>query len=116
LVEEQYMLGGPDIAVEIVSRDSRKRDHEVKRALYESAGVTEYWIIDPLKRQAHFLELQEGHYESASLDEERFFRCRVIPGFWLDAEWLFQAPSPSAYRCLEQILAGPPRRSRKRKR
>lgn len=116
LVEERHMLVGPDIAVEIVSRDSRKRDYEVKRALYQSAGVTEYWIIDPLKRQAHFLELQEGLYEPAPLAKERFFRCRVIPEFWLDLDWLFQAPLPSAYRCLEQILGGWPRRTRKRKR
>src|SRR5437870_5587058 len=42
LVEERHLLGGPDIAVEIVSRDSRRRDYTDKRQLYEDAGVAEY--------------------------------------------------------------------------
>jgi len=116
VVEQRHILGGPDIAVEIVSRDSRKRDYEVKRELYEAAGVAEYWIIDPLKDQATFLRLQEGEYESVPLDHEHIFQSEVIPGFWLDVQWLFEEPLPRAYRCLEQILAGQPRRIRKRKR
>jgi Uma2 family endonuclease len=116
VVEQRHILGGPDIAVEIVSRDSRKRDYEVKRELYEAAGVTEYWIIDPLKDQALFLGLREGQYEPMPLDNEHIFHSGVIPGFWLDRQWLFQKPLPRAYRCLEQILASQPRRTRKRKR
>src|SRR5829696_954742 len=37
LVHDRDMDGGPDIAVEIVSRDSRTRDYVEKRQLYESA-------------------------------------------------------------------------------
>jgi Uma2 family endonuclease len=91
LVEQRHMLGGPDIAVEIVSRDSRARDYGVKRELYQSAGVAEYWIIDPLKGQALF------------------------PGFWLDVHWLFSSPLPKAYHCLAQILKVRPRSARKKK-
>jgi len=116
LVDERHMVGGPDIAVEIVSRDSRKRDYEMKRELYEAAGVAEYWIIDPLKNQALFLGLRDGEYEPAPLDDDRIFHSGVIPGFWLDVQWLFAEPLPRPYLCLQQILAGKPRRARKRKR
>jgi Uma2 family endonuclease len=39
--------GAPDIAVEIVSSDSRSRDYARKKDLYERAAVREYWIIAP---------------------------------------------------------------------
>ena len=116
LVEERHMLGGPDIAVEIVSRESRQRDYGEKRDLYQDAGVSEYWIVDPLQSRAEFLALREGQYEILPLEQNQIFRCSVIPGFWLDVSWLLERPVPRAYRCLEQILATPKKRSSKRKR
>jgi Uma2 family endonuclease len=115
LVEQRHMLGGPDIAVEIVSRDSRARDYGVKRELYQSAGVAEYWIIDPLKGQALFLRLEDGKYQAAELESGHVFRSSVIPGFWLDVHWLFSSPLPKAYHCLAQILKVRPRSARKKK-
>jgi Uma2 family endonuclease len=60
LVEERAMTGGPDIAVEIVSRDSRQRDYGEKKQLYAEAGVTEYWIIDPSNNAANFIVCMRG--------------------------------------------------------
>lgn len=51
LADERGMKGGPDIAVEVVSRDSRTRDYLEKKQRYLEAGVPEYWIIDPLARR-----------------------------------------------------------------
>jgi Uma2 family endonuclease len=39
--------GAPEIVIEIGSPGTRKRDETIKRRLYERAGVTEYWIVDP---------------------------------------------------------------------
>ena len=107
LVHDNEMEGGPDIAVEIVSRDSRNRDYGEKLELYRDAGVSEYWIVDPLQRRVQFLGLTEGRYELLPLEDNRIFRCRVIPGFWLDVNWLLSRPVPPAYRCLQEILAQP---------
>ncbi len=105
LVQEREMRGGPDVAIEIVSRDSRTRDYGEKKRVYEKAGVTEYWIIDPLKNRVQFFRLKQGRYELVPLDAYRIFRSEVLPGFWLDIEWLLGKPLPNAYSCLQQLLS-----------
>jgi Uma2 family endonuclease len=39
--------GTPELDEEIGSTSTRRRDETVKRALYERAGVSEYWFVDP---------------------------------------------------------------------
>src|SRR5437899_139118 len=58
LITRREMRGSPDVAVEVVSRDSRSRDYGLKKRIYEKAGVREYWIIDPIKKRAEFHRLK----------------------------------------------------------
>jgi Uma2 family endonuclease len=39
--------GAPELVIEIGSPGTRKRDETIKRRLYERAGVSEYWVVDP---------------------------------------------------------------------
>ena len=43
----------PDLAIEILSQSTAKRDQQLKKSLYQRVGVAEYWIVDP---QAHVVE------------------------------------------------------------
>ena len=43
----QNLQGAPELVIEINSRGTRGRDETIKRRLYERAGVTEYWCVDP---------------------------------------------------------------------
>jgi Uma2 family endonuclease len=104
LVSDRRMMGGPDIAVEVVSRDSRQRDYGEKKQLYADAGVTEYWIIDPLQQRCEFHRLHEGHYELVPLEHNRIFRSAVLEGFWLDVEWLLAETLPNEYDLLQELV------------
>jgi len=41
------IYGAPDLAMEVLSPSTRKKDTGIKVTKYGSAGVREYWIIDP---------------------------------------------------------------------
>lgn len=43
--------GAPDWIIEIVSPGSQRMDYMVKLFKYHSAGVREYWIVDPEKKR-----------------------------------------------------------------
>lgn len=84
--------GVPDVAVEILSPGTAKKDREIKRKEYAKAGVVEYWIIDPEGRTVEVMRGGEDDYEMT----ERFGKTGVLtsdmfPGFSLSLAELFAA-------------------------
>jgi Uma2 family endonuclease len=100
-------LEGPaDLVVEVVSPTSRQRDRVDKFREYEAAGVGEYWLIERDRKQADFFGLgPDGRYQ-ALLVQDGIFRSRVLPGFWLRIEWLWQDPTPELQALRELGLLG----------
>jgi len=96
-----YLDGAPDIAVEIISPESRGRDRGEKFYEYEQAGVREYWLIDPDRRQAEFYRLGEDGVFRFVAVEGGVFRSEVLGGFWLEVEWLWREPLPSLMEVLK---------------
>ena len=43
--------GAPDFIIEIVSPSSQRMDYLTKLFKYRTAGVREYWVIDPIQRK-----------------------------------------------------------------
>ncbi|HMV48828.1 MAG TPA: Uma2 family endonuclease [Blastocatellia bacterium] len=104
LITRHYLDGPADLAIEIVSPESRKRDRKVKFAEYQIAGISEYWLIDPDKQTADFYQLDEdGSYEAAALDEEGFYHSRAVAGFRLRTDWLWQSPLPATLDVLREL-------------
>jgi Uma2 family endonuclease len=103
-LQETYLDGPADLAVEIVSPDSVGRDRGDKFYEYEAGGVPEYWLIDPQRQQAEFYQRGEDeHYHPLFPDEEGRYHAQTVPGFWLRVEWLWQEPLPSSIRAVGEI-------------
>ncbi|MCL5995272.1 MAG: Uma2 family endonuclease [Chloroflexi bacterium] len=91
---EERLVGPADLVVEIISDDSVQRDRRDKFKEYRTAGIREYWIIDPRasKRRADFFRLTEdGDYELFATEDDERVASLVLPGFWLRPAWLWQA-------------------------
>lgn len=43
-------VGAPDWVIEIVSSSTQQNDYGIKLFKYHTAGVQEYWIVNPMKR------------------------------------------------------------------
>ena len=48
-IGDKRAYGAPDLVIEVLSESNMKRDLTTKLAVYSSAGVREYWIVDPFK-------------------------------------------------------------------
>jgi Uma2 family endonuclease len=95
MIQPTLIEGAPDLIVEIVSPDSVERDWREKYLEYQTAGVGEYWVVDlEYQRMAVYWLDEQGHYQAASV-EEGVYHSQVLPGFWLQAEWLWQEPLPN---------------------
>lgn len=95
IIRPTLVEGAPDLVMEIVSPDSVERDWREKYLEYEAAGVGEYWVVDlEYQRLAVYRLDEQGRYQAVSA-EEGVCRSRVLPGFWLRAEWLWQEPLPN---------------------
>lgn len=73
----------PDIVIEILSPGTRRRDLELKRALYARFKVPEYWIVDPDGRAVAVLTLAGDSYEQVPGEGDGAITSRVLPALEL---------------------------------
>jgi Uma2 family endonuclease len=107
-LQETHLDGPADLVVEIMSPESVGRDRGEKFYEYARGGVPEYWLIDPQEQWAEFYQLQEGHYVPVLSGNTGKYHSSVLPGFWLQVEWLWQEPLPSPIRALAEIVGMDP--------
>lgn len=90
-----YIDGPADLAVEVVSPESRARDRNEKLSEYERAGVREYWLLDPISERAELYRLDDsGRYTLIPLGDPPRLRSEVMRGLWIDPAWLWSKPIP----------------------
>ncbi len=93
-LQKNRLAGPADLAVEIISPESRARDRGEKFYEYEQAGIKEYWLIDPDRERAEFYRLDaRGIYELVQLGDG-VFESAVLPGLKLEPAWFWQEPLP----------------------
>jgi Uma2 family endonuclease len=101
LIRPNHLEGAPDLAIEVVSPDSQSRDRREKYADYEASGVREYWIVDPISEdlEVHILDAERRFRPRPIIDGR--LESTVLPGFWVQPEWLWQSPLPNEWTTLK---------------
>ena len=90
-----YIIGpktidaAPDLVLEILSPGTRRRDLDIKRALYARFGVQEYWIVDPDARTLSVLALASDKFQPVPGGEGSVITSRVLPGLTLALKDVF---------------------------
>ena len=103
IVAEQNLTAPADMVIEVVSPESAERDRNKKYGEYESAGITEYWLIDPLREEAIFYHLGiDGHYHPTPIIEGKL-HSKLLPGFWLEVANLWQEPLPKVMQTVHKL-------------
>ena len=108
LIRKNEIAGAADLAVEVVSEDSQRRDRVEKFTEYERGGVPEYWILDPLRKESLFNILgASGLYELRPPDENGIYTSVTLPRLKLPADIFWRQPLPDAvetFRMAEAML------------
>ena len=70
-INDKGCNGAPDFVIEVVSPSSQRMDYLTKLFKYRSAGVREYWIVNPLTKTVQVYSF-EGNENSTqySFDDE----------------------------------------------
>lgn len=69
-LDEKGCHGAPDWIIEIVSPGSKRMDYFIKLFKYRTAGVKEYWIVDPDKNRITVYNFVHDTMEEYLFDEE----------------------------------------------
>ncbi len=95
--------GAADMVVEVLSESTRRYDLGEKRRMYQEAGVTELWFVDEARQQLIIDWKRETGYEREVVRAGQA-KSEALPGFWVEAAWLWQEPLPEVMACLQRIL------------
>lgn len=89
-IHARGLSGAPDLAVEILSPGSAKRDRVTKFALYERFGVREYWLADPANRTLEACALRDGRFQPLGIFAPGDSFASPLLGLTVDLSALFR--------------------------
>lgn len=90
IVTEDNVQGAPDLAIEILSKSTRRLDEVVKLDLYGRSGVLEYWIFDPSRGSLRiFRRAGDALRLAAELAGGGVLTTPLLPGFELPLSEIF---------------------------
>jgi Uma2 family endonuclease len=101
-LQETYMDGAADICIEIVSVGTVSVDRGVKFEEYQKGGVTEYWIIDPQRKEALFYQLEDKVYKPQTTRDDVYTTAQLT-GLQLHVPTLWEDDLPDMRAILQSI-------------
>ena len=94
------MTWGLHQVIEIVSQGVRANMQQRVR-WYESAGVSELWLVDADRRMSKVLRL-DGRGRYAAVDASAALESEALGGLRVPAAWLWQEPLPRIDRVMRE--------------
>ncbi len=86
----QSLFPVPDLVVEVLSKGTSKNDRGIKFEDYQAHEISEYWIIDPVKKVVEQYRIdKEGKYELILKSKEGKISSEVINGFKISIAAIF---------------------------
>jgi Uma2 family endonuclease len=93
-LEERFVRGAPDLAVEVLSPSTRGRDLTIKRRVYRQFGVGEYWIVDPAQETIEIFRGGDTWFRAAESFSRaagpQTFSSPLFPGLVLSLDQIFE--------------------------
>lgn len=90
IIGEQKIEAAPDLVMEVLSPSTGYYDLTKKKHTCETAGVEEYWIVDPNMKTAEIhANTAEGFTASAQAREQGRVASKLLDGFSIDLDDLF---------------------------
>lgn len=87
------IMGAVDLAMEVISTGSRRRDCIDKKDLYEQHGIKEYWVIDPEAETVEVFFLANQQYQLVARSRRGDqARSKLLEGFSIDVNEMFTIP------------------------
>ena len=79
---EEGCMGAPDWIIEVVSPSSRQLDYNKKLFKYRTAGVREYWIVDPGNLRITVYNFEQDAFEEYSFSDK--VKAGIYDSFEID--------------------------------
>jgi Uma2 family endonuclease len=90
IIGPEYIIGAPDLVVEILSPSRPAYDRVTKLEQYALYGVAEYWIVDPMAESVEIYVLAGRKYELKGLfTGSQVLSTALLPGWELAVSSLF---------------------------
>lgn len=74
-LDDKGCHGAPDWIIEVASPGTSRRDYGIKLFKYRSAGVREYWIVNPINRNVMVFDLEHDEKTDQYHFDDEIFSC-----------------------------------------
>ncbi|MCS7031133.1 MAG: Uma2 family endonuclease [Gloeomargarita sp. SKYG116] len=87
--EQDYIVGAPELVVEIAASSAAIDLYEKKQA-YARNRVQEYIVWQTLDKRLDWFVLAAGNYQQQEPDAQGILQSQIFPGLWLDVPALLE--------------------------
>lgn len=102
-LKEYYLIGVPDLIIEVVHPFMRPFDYGIRLEKYAAAGLSEIWLLDYEKRFFEPMVLKNGVYEKQPV-EGKWFASTSIVGLKVEHERLYDSAEKFGNRVVDDIF------------